>query len=236
MTLDAQRAARLRPSRRHLIAAGLGAALPLEMFPLRALAAVTADTDPRSVSFQVWRKTAQIGTHAVKVVTEQGVTTATIAAQFVVSIGPIPVFHYHHAATEVWRDGRFATLDARSVSNGRVQTVRAVRTAAGVTIQASGKKPVLAVADAAPLTHWNFKALSGAMFNPQTGEVMGREHVRPLGLQPVLQADGRDVQADAFALTGEAQITDFYDAARSWAGLKAKVMDGSFVEYRRVDA
>jgi hypothetical protein len=90
------------------------------------------------------------------------------------------------------------------------------------------------VADATPLTHWNMKGLDGPMFNPQTGKVMTREHVAPLGQRPVTLAGGRVIDARAFALTGDAQITDWYDAGDTWTGLRARVMDGSFVDYRRV--
>jgi hypothetical protein len=189
---------------------------------------------PASVAFQVWRNNQQIGEHAVRVSGAGGDVTAVIDAHFVVSIGPIPVFHYHHAATEVWRDGRFASLDAHTVSNGRVETVRATRQPDGVAIAVGSKAPVMAAANASPLTHWNMKALAGPMFNPQTGKLMPREQVQPLGSRPVTLAGGRVIDARAFALTGEAQITDWYDASDAWTGLRAKVMDGSFVDYRRI--
>ena len=189
---------------------------------------------PGRLAFEVWRKGERIGLHTVDLAaTPGGGWTARIAAAFVVRLGPIPVFHYRHDATETWSaPDRFAALDARTVSNGKVETVAARHVGEAVRIVRSNGADVLAPARAAPLTHWNREALSRPLFNPQTG-VLARETVtRHPGTAPY--ADGRTITATAYVLTGDAEITDWYDAAGGWVALRGKVSDGSWLDYRRL--
>ena len=46
-------------------------------------------------------------------------------------------------------------------------------------------------------------------------------------------ADGRTVEAQVWALRGEADIDNWYDRAGVWTGLKGRLPDGSTLEYRR---
>jgi hypothetical protein len=108
------------------VLAGLGLIVP---------AAGLAQTPTRSaVHFEVWRNNQKIGEHSVSFRGDDAVLTAAIVAEMLVKLGPIPLFRYRHEATEVWRGGRFATLDSYSISNGKVERVSAVRTDEAVTI------------------------------------------------------------------------------------------------------
>ena len=42
-----------------------------------------------------------------------------------VKVGPVPLFHYSHDATETWEGGRFLSLTSRSVTGGKAETVSA---------------------------------------------------------------------------------------------------------------
>jgi hypothetical protein len=84
-----------------------------------------------------------------------------------------------------------------------------------------------------PLTHWSQRAFEGPLFNPQTGALM-RETVSRAAEQMLEVSGGRSVRAIRFALTGEAEITDWYDETGVWTALRAKAQDGSFVDYRRI--
>ena len=157
---------------------------------------------------------------------------ATISAKMLVKVGPVPLFHYSHDATETWENGRFAGFTARSVTGGKVETVSAARGADGVRIVRSGGATILAPATALPMTHWNKDALRGTMFNPQTGAIL-KASIGRVGGDGVKLADGTPVACSGLHMTGDADITDWYDADGVWTALKGKGPDGSTIEYRR---
>jgi hypothetical protein len=195
----------------------------------RALAQ-TAGPAPGRLSFVVLRNGQPMGTHVVDVTRAGDDLSAAIEAEFVIRIGPVPVFRYRHSGAEVWRGGRFASLRTSTVSNGKREAVFARREGAGVVIE--GPAGRVASADAAPFTHWNAASLKSALFNPQTGSLL---RVSVAGPQPGLArlADGATLRAMRYAVTGETEIADDYDASGDWTGLKGKGPDGSAIEYRR---
>lgn len=191
-----------------------------------------AATAPRAdLHFEVWRKGQKIGAHSVGFHGDDAAMTVAIAAEMLVKLGPIPVFRYRHQASETWREGRFATLESHTASNGKVEQVSAERSETGVEITAGGKT-VQASARACPLTHWNCAVLDGPLFNPQTGLVVREAMSRTA--DTVELADGRTVNATRYQLRGDAEIVDWYDPTGAWAALRGKVGDGSWIEYRRV--
>lgn len=216
-------------TRRMILAvAALAASAP------RALAQGTAAPPlRRDLGFSVWRKGVQIGRHRVSFTGGPADFNVAIEAEMLVKFGPIPVFHYHHQATEVWRQGRFESLQSRTTSNGKLESVSARRTAEGVAIaRGAGRPAVQAPGEAHPLTHWNMAVLQGPLFNPQTGALVHERAVRSAG-EPLRLEGGREVSATRYSLSGDAQIVDWYDEADAWAALKGRAPDGSTVDYRR---
>jgi hypothetical protein len=184
------------------------------------------------LSFEVWRNGRRIGGHSLAFRGDESDFAVTVEASIAVGLGPVTLLRYHHQATETWQGGRFAGLQSHSVTNGRPEQVLASRTAGGVMVKTGAGVQTLPQT-ALPLTHWNQHALQGPLFNPQTGALMRESAARQPG-QSLRLADGRAIAATRYALTGDAQIVDWYDAAGAWAALSAKAMDGSLVEYRRV--
>ncbi|HEX3365340.1 DUF6134 family protein [Phenylobacterium sp.] len=197
-------------SRRAILAGGL--VLPLLPSLVRAA--------PRSLTFAVYRNGSKIGEHYINFAGEGPTLTATTDAIMTVKLGPVPVFKYHHHAVEHRTDGVFASLETSTNSNGKAEHVEAERTGAGVRVDCSYGKTMLA-ADANPMTHWNPQVFGGPpLFNPQTGKIL---KVRTAKLTP-----------GHVAIRGEAEIDDFYDEAGAWQSLTGKLDDGSHIEYRRV--
>lgn len=206
----------------------LGAAVALLATP-----ALAARPDADRMEFEVWRQKHKIGSHTLAFQGNGDDFTVTIAASMQVKLGPITVFRYRHQATEIWRGGRFAELHSQTVSNSKTEMVDAVRSASGVRIETGAGKVVTVSAEAQPLTHWNQRALLLPLFNPQTGAPIKKTVTRQPG-QSVALADAREVAATAYVITGDAQITDWYDAQGVWSALHGRVEDGSFIDYRRV--
>ena len=210
--------------RRTFLAAGLWLAGPARLL---------AQPQRGPLTFEIWRKNAKIGSHQVSFEGDEKDFTASMAADILVKLGPIPLFHYRHQASEIWRGGRFYSLESHTVTNGRREQVSATASAAGVEIATLGGRTFHGAANVHPWTHWNAAVLEGPLFNPQTGALL-HEQVSLAPDQNVRLADGREVQATRYALTGNADISDWYDASDTWTALRGKAPDGSYIDYRRV--
>jgi hypothetical protein len=218
--------ATLTPTRRTLAGLLLAAAAPLPAWAGLAL------PPGGKLDFEIWRQGARIGHQAMTLSSDGEAATVQAETELKIKLGPVTLLDYRHRIAERWRGGRFQSLETHTTSNGRVEQLTAERAAGGVSID-TGKTKVIAPADIAPLTHWNSKALTGPLFNPQTGQRL-HETVRRAEDLPVLLANGQSVRAVSYRLTGEAEITDWYDTAGVWTGLNGKAKDGSVIEYRRV--
>jgi len=181
--------------------------------------------------FAVWRNNTDIGRHSLSFSGGDQDFVVAIDAVMVVSLGPVPLFKYHHQATETWRGGQFVELQSHTTSNGKQETVSAVRGPDGVTIKTETGVHAMP-ASAMPLTHWNPRALQAPLFNPQTGAAV-RESVSRQPGQMARMGDGRMIPATRYTLSGDAQIVDWYDAGGVWVALRGKAPDGSFLDYRR---
>ncbi|MFM1958873.1 MAG: hypothetical protein RL588_390 [Pseudomonadota bacterium] len=212
------------PTRRTLLAAaGLLAAAPS---PLLA-----APPPNRRLAFAVLRNGQRIGEHRMTFSGDAASPTVSTEVDMTVKVGSVTVYRYRHTAREVWADGRFESLESVTDATAGDRKVSARRTPSGVLIR-TGRREVLAPAGTAPLTHWNSRVLTGRLFNPQEGDLV-RITASPKGVRPVVLADGRSVEAQVWALRGEAEIDNWYDKAGVWTGLKGRLKDGSVIEYRR---
>ncbi|WP_158915517.1 DUF6134 family protein [Caulobacter sp. S45] len=220
----------LRTTRRGLLGAGLCVLTPAWALAQSNGTGATGMTG-RRLSFDIWRNRQNIGRHTVEFRGGDQDLVVAVEALMLVKLGPIPVFHYHHQATETWRGGRFARLETSTVANGKHDQVTAIRTASGVSISTGAGRTVTASADTHPLTHWNAAVLEAPLFNPQTGALIHERVSRSDG--HVELADGRAVAATRYALDGDAELVDWYDAQGVWTALRGKAPDGSYLEYRR---
>ena len=196
----------------------------------RGLAQASIPTG-RDLSFEVLRNGRSVGRHTVQFRGDASDMDIVIDARLAFSFGLIPI-RYHHQASETWRQGRFVSLRSQTHATfTHDEQVSAERTAQGISVTTATGAHELAEGTH-PLTHWNPAVLDGPLFNPQTGAMIREAVVRSAG-QTVRLPDGRDTPATRFALTGSAQITDWYDASMVWLALQGKGPDGSMINYRR---
>ncbi len=184
------------------------------------------------LSFSVLRKGSEIGTHTLEFRRAGNAMEAHIDVSMSVGIGPITLFRYRHAGVEVWRDDRFAEIETTTDNDGEKLHVTARRGPAGVVVDSNKLGRATLPADALPLTHWSIRCMSAPLFNPQDGKPM-RLTVKPLGAARVALANGTDVDATHFSLTGESTLDDWYNTRSVWTALRAVAPDGSVIEYRR---
>ena len=204
-------AAPTRPmNRRALLGAGL-----LLFSPGMARAALPPG---RRLAFSISRNGAHIGEHQMTFAGEAAAPVVTTEVSMLVKLGPVPVYRYRHHAVERWSAGRFQSLETTTDSNGKPQTVSAHRGDTGLVIE-SARGRVIGPADAVPFTHWNPDAFADPLFNPQEGRMLKVQVAR--------------AGAGHWAVRGEAEIDDYYDADGVWRALKGRLKDGSMIEYRR---
>jgi hypothetical protein len=218
------------PSRRWVLA---GAGLALAM-PSAALAY------PASLAFAAVRNGKRIGEHRLSFERSGDDLIVRIRAEMAVKLGPVTAYRYLHQVEERWRAGRFERLESQTSSNGKRESVVAVRGTGGVTIWA-GRNSAVGPSETLPFTHWNPQVTRTPLFNPQTGKLL-KLTARDLGRSRTVTAAGASLEARRVAFRGDAEIDNWYalDGAPGappggeWAGLRGRLDDGSTMEYRRL--
>jgi hypothetical protein len=181
--------------------------------------------------FTVLRNGTHVGEHAMSFTRAGGDLIVTTDVEMAIKLGPVPVFRYAHHAAETVRGGQFARLETATSSNGKKERVLAIRGPDGVRIE-TAQGAATGAADLAPFTHWDSRALAGPLFNPQTGRVLKvRASRQPADALP----SGAGLAAGTrWAIRGDANIDNWYDASGVWAALRGTLPDGSTMTYRRV--
>lgn len=185
-----------------------------------------------SLSFDIIRKGDRIGEHRLVFRRDGERLTVSVAADIVITFGPIALFRYRHRATEVWDGGRVISVDAATNDDGTPARATARRDDAGLWVEGTKAPRYLAPPASIPGTHWNRAMLNAPFINTQDGRLMA-PRVTDAGARMVQVAD-RLVRAEEYQLRGDADLDTFYDAEPAWVGLRFHAKDGSEVLYRRM--
>lgn len=175
-----------------------------------------------------------IGTHRFELSdADDGAQRIDSEAVFRYRLLGIPLYQYHHRATERWKDGCLARIDASTDDNGeRVQVRGEVR--AG-RFRLEQPAPVLERTDCvSAYAYWDRDRLLAQreLLNPQTGrfdavrfEVIGQE---------LLVVRGERVAAERIRLRGDKlQIDLWYSPSGEWLQLLSVVDGGKSLRYER---
>jgi hypothetical protein len=209
---------------------GLGAMAALRHFPARAAGLPQGVPSSGHLDFDAYRKDSKIGTHRLTFQTEGDAMTVTIAVDFEVSLGPIPLFRYRLRTTEQWQGGRLVAATSQADNDGKQEHMTAKLQGASLAVQGSKSGHYIAPPGAILGTHWNRQELKGPMINPENGELM-HFTVADKGTEQI-QAAGKTISATHYALTGFATIDLWYDSQSVWSALRAVAKDGSIIDYR----
>jgi hypothetical protein len=186
------------------------------------------------LTFDIYLGQTLLGRHRMTFNHDGDALTAESQVDMLFKLGPVSLVRYSHHALEFWSAGRFDHLETSTVTNGRKQAVRAHRADGAVQVEPADGAPYSADAALLPLTHWNRRVMNAPLFNPQDGKVL-RERATPKGADMVALANGRQVPATRYSLTGDTQIDDWYDDSGVWTALRGRIWDGSVLTYRRTD-
>jgi hypothetical protein len=194
----------------------------------RAVAALPVP-EGNHLAFEIVREGSVIGSHTMMFQPAGDRLTVEIAADIVVSFGPIVLFRYRHRAIERWENGRVMSLEAETNDDGTKDRARIWRDGERLIVEGSAGPRYIAPPAASPATHWNRAMLDGPLINTQDGKLL-RPTVKPLGVTNELPGCPR--AASGFALRGDADLDTWYDTAPRWVGLLFKGRDGTDIRYR----
>lgn len=201
----------------------------LQMSKLLALFAAlvlswSAAAAPRTLEFDVLRDGAPIGTHRVTIERTGNEARATIEIDMAVRLAFVTVYRYTHRSTELWRDGRLVSLDARTDDNGTRTQVAARATDTGLAIDGSGGR-YIAPAETVPTSYWNReKASRGRLLDTQSGKLIDVTTT-------TLAADSSGTR---YRLAGDLEADLVYGPGGDWTGLSFAAR-GARIDYVRRD-
>lgn len=182
------------------------------------------------LAFRVVRDGDAIGSHVLTFARHDNGLDIRVAVDIAVSLGPIVVFRYTLRGLEQWRGGDVVHVEATTDDDGTPASMRADRTNGGLWVQGSKASRYLAPPNALPATHWNMAELDGPWINPQDGRLFHPRVARD-GAAQIALADGRSEIANKFTVSGDVDMTLFYNTARRWSALHFAAKDGSQVRY-----
>ena len=188
----------------------------------------------RQLNFDVFLDDREIGFQRFTLTpTESGKRIET-EAKFEVKFLRITAFAYDHRNTEVWRDGCLQTIDARTDSNGKKQTVSGRDRGSMFVIASSEGERTLGDC-VASFAYWDRDLLlqRQRLLNSQTGEYTPIR-VSRLGLGSVRLAK-REVAVERYAIRGagiDISIAYTVDSGE-WVSLDSKLDGGRTLRYLR---
>ncbi|MGC8475976.1 MAG: DUF6134 family protein [Acetobacteraceae bacterium] len=207
------------------------------MLTRRALlaASVVAPGVPRSdvLRFRLIREGSKIGAHVLHFLPRPEGMRVTIAVDIAVRFGPFVLYRYRLRGSETWRNGRCVGAASRTEDDGTPLFMRAERDASGFWVTGTHTPRYRAPPTALVASHWNQAELRGPWINLENGRLL-HPHVTPLGVHPALLADGAQVPARSYSITGPATMRLWYTLGGVWTGLLFTASDGSLVRYERV--
>ena len=184
------------------------------------------------LAFRALRNGSAIGTHELEFSRRGDAMTVTIAIDYLVKLGFIPVFRYKLRCREEWNGCVLVSAQSEANINGKAAWMRAERKGDSLVVQGSKSGSYLAPAGVLVASHWNRAQLEAPMINPQDGALV---HLKVASLGPARVTDSTGVArvAEGFSLTGKEGFDLWYDAEGIWSGLQARAMDGSTIRYLR---
>lgn len=220
------------PSRRAVIGGMAAAGATALLWGTGASAAPSlASAYPSILKFQVKRDGNPIG-HVMERYRPQGdALHVDVFIGFLVKLAFIPVYRYEHRAREIWREGRLVRLDTVTNDNGDPQAVTGRAGAGGFAVQGP-EGDLTAPADILPSSYWHPRFTDASrMLDSQLGRILEFD-IAKIGSERI-EALGRPVEADRFAMRGDIDLDFWYDADRVWQKM-AFTIKGGFMEYTRV--
>jgi hypothetical protein len=194
---------------------------------------VQAETAPRDLAFDIFRKGELIGSHTIEFKSRDAELEVDIDIRLLVKLLFVPVYRYEHSNREIWRDGRLLRIESRTDDDGEDFFVKGAVGPEGFRVESS-EGSYVAPEDVISTSWWNFETVNRRkLLNSQLGELMAVE-VQPGGDVEVETAAGA-IPARRYVVDGEAKLELWYDRDHRLAKIRFAGSDGVPIEYRRRD-
>lgn len=206
----------------------LSACLVLLALPWAVQAGMPASTE--RYDFQVLRNGSPIGHHRVTVRSEGQRSEVEVDIELrVKAAGFLTLYRYLHQSREIWEGDRLVSLQSTTDNDGRQEYLNAQAGADGLQVDGSGYRGVLP-ADTMPTSYWRRDFLRRAtIMDSQNGRRLDLT-IRPQQYE-LASAARNDVPAQRSLLTGDVDLTLWYDRDGRWVKTAFPARDGSQIEY-----
>lgn len=197
------------------------------------LLAAPAAADTRTLTFDVKRDGASIGTHRVSIGTIGARTDVAIEIDLEVRFAFLTLYRYTHRARETWIGTDLVALDATTDDNGTPTRVAARAVPGGLAVEGSGGSYV-APAGTFPTSYWlREKVRQTRLLDTQSGKIVS---VRNAGSDArEVPVDGTVQPVEVHRIDGELVAEVGYAADGSWATLAFEAR-GTRIDYVRRSA
>lgn len=208
----------------------MGKALVLTVLAVALQASLAWAQPSETRDFEVLRNGDPIGHHRVTIRRDGDETHVSVDIQLRVTFGPLTLYRYIHAAEETWRGDRLMRLASTTDNDGTAERLLAVADGDGLSVTGSrfaGRLP----AETMPSSYWRSDfVLRRPIMDSQNGRVLDLE-TRALGVDTAsLQRD--EIPGQRYRLTGDIDLTLWYDSAGRWVRAAFPARDGSQIDYR----
>jgi hypothetical protein len=205
-----------------LIAAIIGALL--------VSSAAQAATD--TWRYAITRNGDQIGTHTVEINRTGPETSVSISTDLTIKILFVTAYHFQHAASERWINGRLVALNSTTDNNGTLHKLTAAMKPSGLEMDADGKAVHLDQ-NVIPGSLWNAELLKRtAMLDTQEGEVLPLTVV-DAGAEE-LMVRNQPVKTHHYTLKSKWSQDVWYDDRQRLVQAKFVGSDGSIIMYKPI--
>ena len=189
-----------------------------------------AKSEAQSWDFEVLLDGSKIGYHRFELVNEGEQRRLHSEAKFDVRILFFNAFRYRHSNTEVWSDGCLQSIEARTQSNDKDQSIFGRRDADQFLVD-DGEQVNALQSCVMTFAYWNPEFLQQPrLLNPQSGEYLDVE-VKEVGSQPIV-IRGEQVPASVYRVTARnMELTLWYSQNEEWLALESVAKGGRIIRY-----
>lgn len=180
--------------------------------------------------FEVLRNGERIGHHRVEIARQGERSVVNVDINLRVTFGPLTLYRYVHQSREEWQGSRLVSLISSTDNDGSEEKLRAVAEGDGLKVNGTRFTGMLP-ADTMPTSYWRDDFVRRiTIMDSQNGRVLNLQ-VHPESFE-MASAAHDDIPMRRFHLTGDIDLTLWYDRNGQWMKSAFRAKDGSQVEYR----
>ena len=181
------------------------------------------------LAFDIVRNGEAIGTHTYHFDRSDDRTEVRIKTDINFRLFFIPVYRFEHESTEVWQDGKLASLESSTNENGTPVKLQVHRDEDSLMVY--GEDGNLHVdREIIPASLWNRLVLDRSQTLTTISGNVKKFEVEYVG-EKELEVRGKKITTQHFRLTGEFERELWYDKDDVLVGVRFVASDGSTVAY-----